>query len=575
MGIVGKSTAAGELAKSIIQAYDEMEMPTRIYLLVVLLPSVFVFVLTILAAVAVEAFFLVRLLIPALGLLILLSAIGYPRLAVDQRRIEMENRFHLFVIHMTILSTTNIDRMEVLRRLAQEEEYGELAVEAQKVVDLVDVWHLSLGDACRRRAKAVPSESVEDLLERMAYTLEAGQELDEFLFQEQDVLIEKYSTVYRQSLGNLDVLKDLYLSLIISMTFALVFAIVLPLLTGNDPTIVTSIVIVLFIFVQIGFFFVIRAVVPDDPIWYLEEGYRTRTKRLMLGSTIAGVGLSVLLIAGMTVAYLAHLPILPTLEFTEIPQLLYMPIATLPLMIPGIVFWHVERQVFERDREFPNFIRALGTSESATQSTTTDVLATLRTKDFGPLTENVDELYRRLNMRLSTEKSWRFFTGDSHSFLIQKFSEMYLVGREMGGGPKRLGELISTNMSEIVNLREERRQQARTLVGVIYGITAASAFAFFIGLELAVMLSSFDIDLQGDIIGGSLIHTEQYDVPMLRFLIVLVLIFNAFISSLVLRVADGGHFGNSYLHFTALLWVGAVTGTITEWLVDLIITVDL
>ncbi len=103
----------------------------------------------------------------------------------------------------------------------------------QRVVDLVDVWHLSLDDACRRRAKEVPSESVEDLLERLAYTLGAGQELDEFLFQEQDVLIDKYSTVYRQSLSNLDVLKDLYLSLIISMTFALVFAIVLPLLTGT------------------------------------------------------------------------------------------------------------------------------------------------------------------------------------------------------------------------------------------------------------------------------------------------------------------------------------------------------
>ncbi len=67
-----------------------------------------------------ETFLVVRLLVPVLGLLILVSAIGYPRLAVDQRRIEMENRFHLFVIHMTILSTTNIDRMEVMRKLAQK-----------------------------------------------------------------------------------------------------------------------------------------------------------------------------------------------------------------------------------------------------------------------------------------------------------------------------------------------------------------------------------------------------------------------------------------------------------------------
>ncbi|AXR81190.1 archaellar assembly protein FlaJ [Natrarchaeobaculum sulfurireducens] len=574
MALAEKSAVASQLGKSIIQAYEEMELPASVYILVILFPTFLFFVGTAALAVFLDVFLLVRLLLPVLGLLLFLAAVGYPRIAIDQRRIEMENRFHLFVIHMTILSTTNIDRMEVMRRLAQEEEYGELAAEMQRVVDLVDVWHLSLGDACRRRAKDVPSESVRDLLERMAYTLEAGQALDEFLFQEQDVLINKYSTVYQQSLSNLDVLKDLYLSIIISMTFALVFAIVLPLLTGNNPTLTASIVIVLFVFVQIGFFFLIRAAVPDDPIWYLEDGYRTQTKKRMLASTVIGVSTSLVLVTLLTAGFFELIPGTEQVRFDAIPLLMYMPIATVPLLIPGFVFWYEERRVFDRDREFPNFIRALGTSESAKQSTTSEVLATLRTKDFGPLTPDVNDLYRRLNMRLSTEKSWRYFTGETHSFLIQKFSEMYLVGREMGGGPKRLGELISDNMNAIVNLREQRRQQTTTLVGVLYGITAASAFAFFIGLELALMLSSFDIDIQSDI-GAEIIYTDQYDVHVLRFLILLVLIFNAFISSLVLRAADGGHFGNSYFHFTALLWLGAVTGTITEWLVNAIITVDL
>ncbi|OVE84995.1 archaellar assembly protein FlaJ [Natronolimnobius baerhuensis] len=562
-----------DFSRSIIRAYDEMELPVRLYLLAVLLPATLFFIGTIVAAILIDALLFVKLLIPVFGLLALGSAIGYPRLAVDSRRIEMENRFHLFVIHMTVLSTTNIDRMEVIRHLAREEEYGELAAEMQRVVDLVDVWHLSLDDACRRRAKEVPSDSVSDLLERMAYTLNAGQGLDEFLHQEQEVLVEQYSTVYRQSLSNLDVLKDLYLALVISMTFALVFAVVLPLLTGTDPTLTVTLVIVLFVFVQLGFLFVVRAVVPDDPLWYLEEGYRTRTKKIMLGSVLAGVSLSSFFVLIMT---LVSFNVLPGQSYIHrLPLLLYLPLATSPLLIPGVVFWHEERKTFNRDRAFPNFIRALGTSESARQSTTSEVLSTLRSKDFGPLTENVDDLYCRLNMRLSTEKSWRYFTGDASSFLIQKFSEMYLVGREMGGGPKRLGELISNNMSEIINLREERQQQTMTLIGVLYGITVASAFAFYIGLELAVMLSSFDIDTGGQNIGGGLIHTEQYDILVLRYLLVLVLIFNALISSLMLRVADGGHFGNSYIHFTALLWLGAVTGAATERLVDALITIDL
>ncbi|SDR38382.1 archaellar assembly protein FlaJ [Natronobacterium texcoconense] len=580
MSIAENASLAANLSKSIIQSYDEMELPTKIYVPFVLGPAFLILLGTVVAAIVLDAFLLVRLLIPVFGLLIFASALGYPRLAVDSRRIEMENRFHLFVIHMTILSTTNIDRMEVLRKLAAEEEYGELAREFQRVVDLVDIWHMSLGEACRRRASEVPSESVSDLLERMAYTLGAGQGLDDFLLQEQEVLIDKYSTAYRQSLSNLDVLKDLYLAMIISMTFALVFAVVLPLLTGNDPTLTVALVIVLFLFVQLGFTFVIKAIVPDDPIWYLEDGYRTFRKKLLLISTVVGVALSMIFIVVMTLIFFELIPGSEHVPIRAIPLLMYMPIATSPLLIPGFVFWYHERQVFNRDREFPNFIRALGASESAKQSTTTEVLSSLRKKDFGPLTDSIDDLYRRLNMRLSTEESWRYFTGDVGSFLIQKFSEMYLVGRDMGGSPKKLGELISKNMSEIVNLREERKQQTTTLIGVIYGITAASSFAFFIGLELAIMMSGFDIATQGAAevgpnVGAQLIHTEQYDILMLRYLIILVLIFNAFISSMVIRVSDGGHFGNSYIHFTALLWLGAITGAITQRLIDALIVVDL
>ncbi len=573
MGIADNTAMAANVSGSIIRSYEEMELPAKYYVLGVLVPAFVFFLATFVVAFLLDVFLFVRLLVPILGLLVFATALGYPRLAVDSRRIEMEQRFHLLVIHMTVLATTNIDRMEVLRQLAREDQYGELADEIQRIVDLVDVWHLSLGDACRRRAKAVPSESVTDLFERMAYTLEAGQELDKFLLEEQEVLIEQYSTVYRQSMNNLDVIKDLYLSMIISMTFALVFAIVLPLLSGTNPTLTVSLVIVLFMFVQIGFFFVIQAVVPNDPIWYLEEGYRTKTKQRMLVSTIVGFALSLFFVVMMTLVFFRLIP--PLFPVRSIPLLLYMPIATLPMLIPGLVFWHEEKNTFERDREFPNFIRALGTTESAKQATTGEVLDTLRTKDFGPLSENIDNLYRRLNMRLSTEKSWRYFTGEANSFLIQKFSNMYLIGREMGGGPKRLGELISTNMNVILNLREERKQKVTTLVGVVYGISVAATFALFIGLELAVMLSGFDIDTGEEIVSGSLIHTDQYNVYVLRYLIVVVLIFNAFISSLVLRLADGGHFGNSYLHFTALLWIGGVTGALTQRLIDMLISVDL
>ncbi len=576
MGAAGRTAQATQVIGSVLDAYDRMEMDSRTYVLAVLLPASAVFLGSIVLAIGWQTLFFVRLLLPLLGALILGTAIGYPKVAIDRRRIEMENRFHLMVTHMTVLSTTNIDRMEVFRKLAQEEEYGELTVEIRRIVQLVDTWNQSLDDALRRRAKEVPSDSLTDLFDRLAYTLGAGQEMSDFLFEEQNVIIENYRTIYQQSLENLDVMKDLYLSMVLSMTFALVFAIVLPILTGTDPTWTVAAVISMFMFVQIGFYLVIRAIVPYDPIWYLEASYRTRSKQLLVASSVVAVVLFVLILLSMLASTLGVVPFTALVPVTSIPTPLYLAIPTLPFLFPALVFRRQEKAIIDRDEEFPSFIRALGASESAKQSTTSMVLRTLRKKDFGSLTENIDSLYRRLNMRIDTERAWRYFAEDTQSYVIQKFSEMYLIGREMGGEPKRLGELISQNMNQIAQLREQRRQVTVTLIGLLYGISAAAAFAFFTGLEIAVIMSGFDIEISGgEFDFGQLLHTELYNVPLLRYLLLLVILFNAVMSALTIRTADGGHYGNALLHFVALVWVGCLTAVATEMLITSLLDIDL
>ena len=575
MGVAGRTAQATQAIGSVLDAYDRMEMDSGRYVLAVLLPATLVFIATVAVALVWQTVFFVRLLLPVLGLVILATGVAYPKVAIDRRRIEMENRFHLMVTHMTVLSTTNIDRMEVFRKLAEEDEYGELTVEIRRIVQLVDTWNQSLDDALRRRAKEVPSDSVTDLFDRLAYTLGAGQEMSDFLFEEQSVIIENYRTIYEQSLENLDVMKDLYLSMVLSMTFALVFAIVLPILTGTNPTWTVAAVIAMFIFVQVGFFLVIRAIVPYDPIWYLEPGYRTRSKQLLLGSSIAAVVLFVLIVLSMAASTFGVSPFTILVPMEAIPEPLYLALPTLPFLFPALVFRREENAIVERDEEFPSFIRALGASESAKQSTTSTVLRTLRNKDFGSLTETVDSLYRRLNMRIDTSRAWRYFAEDTKSYVIQKFSEMYLIGREMGGEPKLLGELISQNMNQIAQLRERRRQVTVTLIGLLYGISAASAFAFFTGLEISVIMSGFDIDVGGGQMEfGQLLHTEMYNVPLLRYLLLLVILFNAVMSSLTIRTADGGHYGNALLHFVVLIWVGCMTAVATETLISTLLEVE-
>jgi flagellar protein FlaJ len=558
----------------LVESYKRMPMPMGRYVSVVLVPSAVFFFVSIGVAIFLQMPLMIRGPMPLLGGLALLSAAFYPKILLSQRKKEMNNQFHLVVTHMTVLSTTNIDRMEVFRRLAKQDEYGEMAAEIGRVVELVDTWNQSLDDACRRRAKEVPSDAVSDFFDRLGYTLGAGQALDDYLLSEQEQIIQNYKTVYEGTLDNLEVMKDLYLSMILSMTFALVFAVVLPVLTGTNPTMTVSAVIVLYVFVQSGFYLAIRSMAPSDPVWYHPEDKHSSVDDRLRRATAAGVGLAALLWFVSLGGMFGVLPVgLDDLVFfvDPLPMPMYAAIPVTPLLVPGVVARQQEQKVKGRDEEFPSFIRALGATEGAKQSTTSAVLSSLRRKDFGPLTENVDNLYKRLNMRIETADAWRHFTAECRSHLIQTFSEMYLVGREMGGSPKLLGELISENMNEIQQLRQRRSQATTTLVGLLYGITAASTFAFFIGLQVVNILASMSLDLNtgsDSFEVGTLINTSVYNIPLIEFLLIVIIMFGAMLSSLMIRTVDGGHKLNTYIHFVALTWLGAATGVATKWLVS-------
>lgn len=177
-------------------------------------------------------------------------------------------------------------------------------------------------------------------------------------------------------------------------------------------------------------------------------------------------------------------------------------------------------------------------------------------------------------MRLSPEQAWGEFTLESKSYLMQKFSEMYLIGRQMGGTPKVLGELISRNFNTINQLREQRRQETVTLIGLLYGITAAAAFAFFIGLEVANVLADFSDELAIDQAEfGQLIYASAYNVPVIEYLLLLVILFNAALSSLMIREIDGGNKASAYIHFVLLTWLGAVVAIFTRQVVSILLQI--
>ncbi|QCS41361.1 archaellar assembly protein FlaJ [Natrinema versiforme] len=564
--------SARSVLESLNMAYANMEMSASRYLLLVIAPAFVFFLGSGVAVLALGLSLMIGLPVVLLGLLAMVVAIIYPKLAQDRKRKQVRQRFHLFLTHITVLSMTNINRVEIFRTLAEEDEYDALAEEMGHLVAMVDTWNQSLDDACRLRAKQTTSPLLTDFLERLAYTVGGGQQISEFLMDEQDTIIQQFVTRYEADLAKLDVMKELYMSMMLSVAFILVFAIVLPILIGTNPTVLIGGTIVMFSIVQVAFVYAIHVVSPYDPIWYIEETEGTGPLTRIPRALAIGIGCSVVLALVMVLAALGIVPVIAD----RVPLPLMAAIPVTPLLLPGWRMRQEEQKVKVRDGEFPSFIRALGAVESVKQTSTGSVLESLRRKDFGALTDNVDALYKRLNMRIDDIRSWRLFAAETGSYLIQKFGDMYVIGRQMGGDPQVLGQVISENQNEVLKVREQRQQATMTLIGVLYGITAAAVFSFFVGLEVVEIMmnitSEMNLEEQSDV-AGNLLSTEQYNIQTIEYLLILTILINAALSAVMIRITDRGHMISALVHFVIMTWLGAVIAVITQYVVNVVISV--
>jgi flagellar protein FlaJ len=543
-------------------AYRTMEIPARQYVLQYVVPSLLIS----LVAVAVYTLydFPARVEYPLLILAVFapIVALVYPRVLIARKRSEIDKKFFMFVTDATVLSMTNTNRIDIFRALANDDDYGALAEELRYLVALIETFNMSLDDACRQRSKHVSSELLSDFYSRLAYNVGAGQSIAEFLDDEQDAIRSEFTTKYTSDLERMSVMTELFMSIVLAAVFAIMFAAIIPFLTGAQPIVLLGTVIVIFLVLQVLFMFLVDTFSPDDPLWFQPSSLFVQRNRRMIYSLGGGISATILLSVPVATVLLGLGPVSADL----LPYQIWVALPTTPLFVPGVYIWYVERQVERADKQFPSFIRGLGAIEGVKQTSTSNVLKTLREKDFGSLTPHIDSLYKRLNIRIDTDEAWHHFASETGSYLIQNFGGMYVGGRTMGGDPDQLGKVISRNFNTVLELREHRSQAGSTMTGMFYGLAVASAFSFFVCIEVIRLLIEIAAGLgtnQG--VASTLLNAGIYDLPLIKLLIVGAIVVNAGLAAVIIQKARRRFMGGAVLHFVVIVWMCMLAGVVTHW----------
>ena len=533
------------------------------------------------------------LLILVLPIIASLGAIAFPMLEVTRSANMIEREMHMFITRMGILSLGEVGAQTIFDILKQMRDYGELASEVQKIETLVDKWNTSLPEAARIVAQQSPSPLWTDFLDRMAFSIEAGQPIDEFMRSEQETVAEQYNTLYDTRLESVDTMQEIYVSMVTAGLFGLVIAgihLVLFEVGGeNDAPIEIAarlrfllLASFLFIIIQVAAMMAFRATIPRDLIFArdeLETPFRINFRRALLAS--GAVSLFLLLITIYVVASSWEAISSQWDRYGLI--LIAAPLS--PLLVPAWLIRKEETNVLRRDTAYPDFIRALGGTAQARSAEPSATIKALRGVDFGMLDYSIDRLEKRLSTRIDSDRAWDYFNSDTNSAVISRYTRIYIEGAQSSGKPASTAEMVSRSVGNLLSLRRRRALSANTMWGVALGLLIASVTSLNVTISIVLQLgeaiagvatglASTDVGALQDFGSGIALpvmenaNSVEENIRMFKIIVsILVLGQIIAVSAIATRLRGGGK-TSAAGQAIQLLWIAGITSWITAVLLD-------
>ncbi|MBA46036.1 MAG: hypothetical protein CMB31_05560 [Euryarchaeota archaeon] len=522
------------------------------------------------------------------------AAAVWPLIQTQRLAIAIEREMHMFITRMGILSLGDAGAQSMFDILKQMGDYGALADEVQAIETLVDRWHTNLPEAARIVGRQSPSPIWGDFLDRMAFSVEAGQPLEDFMRSEQDTFQEEFNTLYDTRLEAVDTLREIYISLTTTGMFLLVVSgihLVL-FMTGtleDDPWTVMVrirwILLAALIYTLLQLFGLISfmVLIPDDDLFSRNDmatNYKIKMRRAWVLATIIGVSIILITLFSSILVDFTFI-----LDNWDKYGLLAVAVIVTPFAVPAYLVGREESSVRRRDESYPGFIRALGGTAQARSSEPSATVRALKGIDFGALNESIDQLERRLSMRIDSDHSWDWFAADANSMMVSRFIRIYLEGAQTSGEPAGVAELVSKNTTNLLSLRRRRALSSGTMQGVAFGVLVAMITSLNITISIVQGLGS---SISG--VAQGMVQTDVAGIPELsggfglpvlddstvveeniflfKILVSILVMMMIMILGLISARIRGGGIALSIGQMITMLWVAGFTSFLTAVLLD-------
>src|SRR5690606_10410790 len=118
-------------------------------------------------------------------------------------------------------------------------------------------------------------------LERMGIALSFSSDASKFFLEEQKVLMNAYSTIYREGLERIKMVQEMFTSLVLAFAFVLATILLVPFISGSDPAFYLQFGIVGMIILDIMMVAFAKFFIPVDKLYH-KLGYEPGRKRVVM-----------------------------------------------------------------------------------------------------------------------------------------------------------------------------------------------------------------------------------------------------------------------------------------------------
>ncbi|AKB77647.1 Flagella-related protein FlaJ [Methanosarcina horonobensis HB-1 = JCM 15518] len=425
-----------------------------------------------------------------------------------QRELYMSNDMLFALTYMASISTANLTRDKIFSSISGKKEYCPSKY-FNLIRELAQHWHYDYANACELISTKVKNDRMRSLLNRLSNAIAAGEPDSEFLTKEWRLFKTKRKDEFERDLDTTKEWSNAYTALLVSTSLvAIIILLSVILYNIGDPadTLYSTMFIIFFMaFFGVGLLF--RCSPKDTKVHNLsvkskEQTYIYKWTPLTL------------VIAALAVLLLTVLP-----AFTGSAADFFIDIKGVGMIVAGVTMIPVGiaakkdiEKINKRDESYTTFIRSLGSIISGSGLTVPKALLKIDPKNLGELKDMSQELYKKLASGLDPALCWGRFVGETGSYLIYKFTSVFVDAVNFGGNAEVVGELVSSSNLELVLLRMKRERIAKGFSSLVIPLHVSMVgLLLFIGQILTIfstiinsLFTQFDINESelGGIPGG-------------------------------------------------------------------------